>query len=63
MFTYEYILEKRAEKFMAELSKNNYSKDNNSNSMLNILNKIISTEKIILPRLAIFESIVPLADY
>ena len=48
---------------MAELSKNNYSKDNNSNSMINILNKIISTEKIILPRLAIFESIVPLADY
>lgn len=61
MFTYTYILNKRAEKFMNELSKNN-SNEENSNYMTTILKRIISNEKLIIPRLAIFEKIVPFAD-
>ena len=45
---------------MAELSKNNYGAINsNTNIMMIILKKIISNEKLIVPRLPIFEKIAP----
>ena len=45
---------------MAELSKNNYDAINsNTNIMMIILKKIISNEKLIVPRLPIFEKIAP----
>ena len=46
---------------MLELSKNN-SDENNSNSMMMILKKIILNEKLIIPRLKVFENIVPFAN-
>ena len=53
-------MEKRAEKCMAELSKNNYGAINsNTNIMMIILKKIISNEKLIVPRLPILEKIAP----
>lgn len=51
-------MEKRAEKFMIELSKDNYN-GINANIMMIILKKIISNEKLIIPRLPIFEKIAP----
>ena len=42
---------------MGEIAKNNLG--DNSNNMMIILKKIISNEKLILPRLKIFEKIVP----
>lgn len=42
---------------MGEIAKNNFG--DNSNNMMIILKKIISNEKLILPRLKIFEKIVP----
>jgi hypothetical protein len=56
-----YILNKRAEKIMLELSKNKFYKEN-SKVMLLILKKIIANEKLTIPRLSIFEEIVPLAN-
>ena len=41
---------------MGEIAKNNLG--DNSNNMMIILKKIISNEKLILPRLKIFEKIV-----
>ena len=42
---------------MGEIAKNNLG--DNSNNMMIILKKIISNEKLILPRLKIFEKIAP----
>ena len=60
LFTYTYILNKRAAKFMTEISKIRKGEEK-SNNMMTILKKIISNEKLILPRLKVFESIVPFA--
>ena len=46
---------------MLELSKNKFYEEN-SNAMLLILKKIIANEKLTIPRLSIFEEIVPLAN-
>ena len=43
---------------MIELSKDNYN-GINANIMMIILKKIISNEKLIIPRLPIFEKIAP----
>jgi len=53
-----YILNNRAEKIMSELSKNNYY-ESNCNIMMVILKKVISNEKLVIPRLPIFEKIAP----
>ena len=60
VFTYTYILHKRTEKIMAELSKKNNNQDNLNNMMM-ILKKVISNEKLIFPRLKVFESFCPVA--
>ena len=54
LFTYEYILNKRVKEFQKELCK-----DDNSISMIILLKKIIANEKISIPRLKIFEKLVP----
>ena len=43
---------------MSELSKNNYY-ESNCNIMMVILKKVISNEKLVIPRLPIFEKIAP----
>ena len=58
LFKYSYILKNRAKKFVSELSKNN-NEEENANIMMIILKKIISNEKLAIPRLDIFEKIVP----
>ena len=45
---------------MAELSKKNNNQDNLNNMMM-ILKKVISNEKLIFPRLKVFETICPVA--
>jgi hypothetical protein len=45
---------------MTEISKIRKGEEK-SNNMMTILKKIISNEKLILPRLKVFESIVPFA--
>ena len=55
LFTYEYILNKRIKEFKKELSKT----DENAVNMIIILKKIIANEKLSIPRLKIFEEIVP----
>ena len=46
---------------MAEISKIKKGEEK-SNNMMMILKKIISNEKLIVPRLKVFESIVPFAN-
>ena len=46
---------------MTEISKNKEGEEK-SNNMMMILKKIISNEKLIIPRLKVFESIVPFAN-
>ena len=55
LFTYEYILNKRAKEFQKELSKC----DENYVPLIIIIKKIISNEKLSVPRLKIFEQIAP----
>lgn len=55
LFTYEYILIKRIKDFKRELAK----PENKLTPMIIILKKIISNEKIITPRLDVFEKIFP----
>ena len=55
LFTYNYILQKRAMEFQRELNKY----ENKNISILLLLKKIISNEKVIVPRLKIFEEISP----
>jgi hypothetical protein len=51
-------LKNRIEKILTELSKN-INEEENTNTMMIILKKIISNEKLSIPRLDIFEKIVP----
>ena len=53
LFTYEYILNRRVK----ELSKEFVKKENILLSILIIIKKVISNEKLIIPRLQIFEEI------
>jgi len=55
LLTYNYILKKRAKEFQRELIKS----ENKNISILIILKKIISNEKLVIPRLKIFEKIAP----
>ena len=55
LLTYNYILKKRAKEFQRELIK----KENKNISILILLKKIISNEKLVIPRLKIFEEIAP----
>ena len=55
LFTYNYILQKRAMELQRELTKY----ENKNVSILLLLKKIISNEKLIVPRLKIFEEISP----
>ena len=53
------MLDNRTKKIMEELSKINNNEDN-----LNIiLKKVISNEKLVFPRLKIFEAICPIDNY
>ena len=51
-------MHKRTEKIMTELSKKNNNQDNLNNMMM-ILKKVISNEKLIFPRLKVFETFCP----
>lgn len=55
LFTYQYIINKRSKEFEKEFSKG----ENDSLPILIILKKIISNEKLIVPRLKVFEEIAP----
>ena len=55
LFTYDYILKKRVKEMKKELSK----KENILLPSTAILQKIISNEKLIIPRLKVFEEICP----
>ena len=55
LFTYDYILKKRVKEMKKELSK----KENILLPTIAILQKIISNEKLVIPRLKIFEEICP----
>ena len=55
LLTYNYILKKRAKEFQRELIKS----ENKNISILILLKKIISNEKLVIPRLKIFEKIAP----
>ena len=55
LFTYNYILKKRAKEISKELSK----KENILIPALSILHKIISNEKLVIPRLKVFEAMCP----
>ena len=59
LFTYEYILDKRIKKLNKEKSK----KEIDLNSIINNIKKIISYEKIEIPRLKIFEDICPSSSF
>ena len=53
LFTYEYILKKRVKEMKREMLKND-----NDTPIVILLKRIISYEKIIVPRLEVFEQIV-----
>ena len=53
LFTYEYILNRRVKELSKEFSK----KENILLPILIIIKKVISNEKLIIPRLKIFEEI------
>ena len=55
LFSYQYILNKRVKEMNKEMSK----KENIFLSVLIILKKIISFEKLVIPRLKVFEDICP----
>jgi len=55
LFTYNYILTKRAKEMSKELSK----KENILLPSLAIIHKIITNEKLVVPRLKVFEAICP----
>ena len=55
LFTYDYILNKRAKEFQKELSKY----DAALIPLVIILKKILANEKLSIPRLKIFEEIAP----
>ena len=55
LFTYQYILNKR----IKELKKEMLKKENILIPMIIILKKVISFEKLVIPRLKIFEEIRP----
>ena len=55
LFTYEYILNKRVKDLNKEFSK----KENDLVPILIIIKKIISYEKIVIPRLKVFKEICP----
>ena len=55
MFTYDYILNKRTKEFQKELSKY----DEKLIPSVIILKKILTNEKLSVPRLKIFEQIAP----
>jgi len=55
LFTYDYILKKRVKEMKKELSK----KENILLPTIAILQKIISNEKLVIPRLKVFEGICP----
>jgi len=55
LFTYNYILKKRTKEISKELSK----KENILLPSLVVLHKIISNEKLFVPRLKVFEEICP----
>ena len=55
LFTYNYILKKRVKEISKELLK----KENILLPTLVILQKIISNEKLVIPRLKVFENICP----
>ncbi len=55
LFTYQYILNKRVKELKKEISK----KENFLLPVLIIIKKIISSEKLVIPRLEVFEKICP----
>ena len=55
LFTYSYILTKRAKEMQKELLK----KENILIPTIVVLQKIISNEKLVIPRLKVFEEICP----
>ena len=55
LFTYDYILKKRAKELAKELCK----AENKAIPIMTIIKRVILSEKLIIPRLKIFEKTVP----
>ena len=55
LFTYNYILNKRAKELIKEFCKS----ENKSASLMTMIKRVIFSEKLVIPRLKIFEKIAP----